>query len=367
MSETLFTAFIDDEGKPTKTTEDERKEEDEIKSNNLGQELLLKNRTFSFSLRELNDNNPIGSKTETLSPWKVFYAILPLLIIPNAPKDRLEEARMKSIDFLRKRQLKTGGFSGFPNDNVSLVTVIGAICGIMTIGKEEAYEIINRKALYDSIMALKMSDGSFRVSLGEENDIRSTFAALFICYYIDMLTPELIENVLEFTLSCRCYDGGFSPKPGMESHGGYTFCGVMILKLLNKLELLDFNKTIRWLSARQMEFAGGFNGRTNKLVDSCYTWWVGAPMRVISDYLKIPPFWDTESLTIYVLRVSQSIFGGFCDHPPSKRDQFHTVYSLSGLAIAGEREKYGFPIVDPFSGVPLELAEKMRNYFINHK
>ena len=329
--------------------------------------MLLKNRTFSYSLKELNTENPKGSKIETLSPWKVFYTILPLLIIPDAPKEKLEEARKKSIDFLRKRQLKTGGFSGFANDNINLITVLGAIDGIIAIGKEEAYEMIDRKALYDSIMSLKMSDGSFCVSLGEESDIRSTFAALFICYYIDMLTTELIKNVLEFTLSCRCYDGGFSPKPGVESHGGYTFCGVMILKMLNKLDLLDFNKTIRWLSARQMEFAGGFNGRTNKLVDSCYTWWVGAPMRVISEHLNIPPFWDTKSLTIYDLRVCQNILGGFCDHPPSQRDQFHTVYSLAGLVIAGEREKYGFPIVDPFSGVPLELAEKMRNYFKNNK
>ena len=26
---------------------------------------------------------------------------------------------------------------------------------------------------------------------------------------------------------------------------------------------------------RQMQFEGGFQGRTNKLVDGCYSWWQG--------------------------------------------------------------------------------------------
>lgn len=32
----------------------------------------------------------------------------------------------------------------------------------------------------------------------------------------------------------------------------------------------------QWSVERQMHFAGGFQGRTNKLVDSCYSFWMGA-------------------------------------------------------------------------------------------
>ena len=31
----------------------------------------------------------------------------------------------------------------------------------------------------------------------------------------------------------------------------------------------------RWTSARQMSYEGGFQGRTNKLVDGCYSFWQG--------------------------------------------------------------------------------------------
>jgi protein farnesyltransferase subunit beta len=38
--------------------------------------------------------------------------------------------------------------------------------------------------------------------------------------------------------------------------------------------------------ARQMRFEGGFQGRVNKLVDSCYSFWVGALFSIIHLVLK---------------------------------------------------------------------------------
>ncbi|CCW70131.1 unnamed protein product [Phytomonas sp. Hart1] len=46
----------------------------------------------------------------------------------------------------------------------------------------------------------------------------------------------------------------------------------------------------RWLANRQLSFEGGFNGRTNKLVDSCYAHWVGgsfALLRAAESYAKL--------------------------------------------------------------------------------
>lgn len=38
---------------------------------------------------------------------------------------------------------------------------------------------------------------------------------------------------------------------------------------------LDVARLISWLSSRQYAPEGGFSGRTNKLVDGCYSHWVG--------------------------------------------------------------------------------------------
>ena len=37
---------------------------------------------------------------------------------------------------------------------------------------------------------------------------------------------------------------------------------------------------VNWLVHRQMKLEGGFSGRTNKLVDSCYSFWQGGALAI---------------------------------------------------------------------------------------
>lgn len=41
--------------------------------------------------------------------------------------------------------------------------------------------------------------------------------------------------------------------------------------------IIDYKNLLRWLTQLQGNEVeiGGFKGRTNKLVDGCYSWWVG--------------------------------------------------------------------------------------------
>ncbi|VDK27630.1 unnamed protein product, partial [Anisakis simplex] len=85
-----------------------------------------------------------------------------------------------------------------------------------------------------------------------------------------------------------------------------------------------------------------FQGRTNKLVDSCYSFWQAAvfPMmqvelgkRSTSDTYEEP--FDAKALQEFVLVMAQDQEnGGFRDKPDKVRDLYHTCYALSGLAIA---------------------------------
>lgn len=49
---------------------------------------------------------------------------------------------------------------------------------------------------------------------------------------------------------------------------------------------LDIPRLIAWLSARQYAPEGGFSGRTNKLVDGCYSHWVGGCFPLIEACLN---------------------------------------------------------------------------------
>lgn len=81
-----------------------------------------------------------------------------------------------------------------------------------------------------------------------------------------------------FLLALLCnqtYEGGLGGEPGNEAHGGYTYCGLAAMALAGQLDALDLPRLTRWAVQRQGSLEGGFNGRTNKLVDGCYSFWQG--------------------------------------------------------------------------------------------
>ena len=91
--------------------------------------------------------------------------------------------------------------------------------------------------------------------------------------------------LIEFLfLKKKSYDYGIGQGPGEESHGGSTYCAISSLYLLNKLDegLLSKEQTLFWLISRQET---GFQGRANKPPDTCYSFWIGASLKV--KYLRV--------------------------------------------------------------------------------
>jgi protein farnesyltransferase subunit beta len=75
-----------------------------------------------------------------------------------------------------------------------------------------------------------------------------------------MLTPELTHGVAEYLLSCQTYEGGFGGEPFNEAHGGYNFCAIAGLCILNRGRDCDIAGQRSWLLERQMKLEGGFSG-----------------------------------------------------------------------------------------------------------
>ena len=365
---TLFSSTVDDEGKPTKTTEAKSAKNMSINFLRSKELEIFLHDHISYLSKIINQSRESRQWSEGGIPSLALYSLTPFPILGLDKSEKFPNVAHCVTTFLLHRKTKYGGFSGYTEDYPNTVINMLAIAAIAICGTEEAYQIIDKEPMYEMLLKLKNKDGSFAASIGMESDLRSTYSALVIASMLNMLTPELTENVVDFVKSCYNYDGGFSPIPHTESHGGYVHCGVGILHMLGHLDDININKTIRYIAMRQDEFSGGFNGRTNKLVDSCYSWWIGTAARILSEHTHAKEFWNVEAMTRYIVQCSQIHSGGFCDSPPDPPDPLHTCFALAGLCMLGNGDLIKEKLVelDTFVPVPKENIEKMREYFKTH-
>ena len=105
-----------------------------------------------------------------------------------------------------------------------------------------------------------------------------------------------------------------------------SFCGLAALLLLGKERLCNLEVLLVWAAARQMRCEGGFQGRTNKLVDACYSFWQGGIFPLLHKMLtespdpnvvaSLPQYWlfDQGALQEYILVCCQVIIYWSLDH-----------------------------------------------------
>lgn len=102
---------------------------------------------------------------------------------------------------------------------------------------------------------------------------------------------------------------------------------MVLFLLLISCRHLDVPLLVAWLSARQHAPEGGFAGRTNKLVDGCYSHWVGGCWPLLEAALNGPQsvskplkpttkgLYSREGLIRYILCCCQATRGGLRDKP----------------------------------------------------
>ncbi|KAL1924243.1 uncharacterized protein VTP21DRAFT_7278 [Calcarisporiella thermophila] len=289
-----------------------------------------------FLLRGINQLGQGYTSLDASKPWLMYWMLHSLDLLGfEIEKDIIE----RGISTIARMQNPDGGFGGGPGQTSHLAPTYAAVNSIAILGTEDAFRIINRDTLYAFLMRMKQEDGSFIMHEGGEVDVRGSYCALSVAALTNILTPELEENVAEFVASCQTYEGGIGACPGSEAHGGYNYCGMAALELLGKLYLLDFPRLLSWASQSQMNFEGGFQGRTNKLVDGCYSFWQGGVFPLLESELLRRNRWSEElygrdALQDYLLVCCQGGRGGMRDKPGKPVDYYHTCYCLSGLSTS---------------------------------
>ncbi|KAJ1811851.1 CAAX farnesyltransferase (FTase) subunit beta [Coemansia sp. RSA 2598] len=290
-------------------------------------------------IEAMMDGLPGGFKVlDASQPWFSLWCLNSLAILGVEIDDEL---RTRAIETLRPLQDPNGGFCGGNKQLPHLAGSFAAIMAIVIVGCEEAYRIVDRQAMYRWLMTMKNPDGSFSMHRDGETDVRGVYCAMVIASLLNIMTPELTSGSAEFVGRCQTCEGGIGPFPGVEAHGGYTLCGLAALEILDRMDVLNLTRLSRWMVARQMSFEGGFNGRTNKLVDGCYSYWVGGAFPLLQKALNRKAqddyLYDRAALQRYILACCQNTkkgMGGLRDKPGKSPDLYHTMYCLAGLSLA---------------------------------
>jgi protein farnesyltransferase subunit beta len=226
---------------------------------------------------------------------------------------------------------------------------------VSTPSSPSTYDSINRKNLWNFLGQLKQPDGGFNMTTGGEEDIRGAYCALIVLSLLDLPLelPEdaparkhgltnFTDKLGEWIGMCQAFDGGISAAPGNEAHGAYAFCGLGALAILGSPKdtlhkYLDMGRLVHWLSARQCAPEGGYNGRTNKLVDGCYSHWIGGCWAIVEAATPHAGLWNRDALARYILCAAQFSKGGLVDKPGKRPDAYHSCYNLAGLSAAQHR------------------------------
>jgi len=180
-----------------------------------------------------------------------------------------------TVDFLCRCQDPNGGYGGGPGQMPHLATTYAAVNSLVTIGGQTALASVNREKMLQFLLRMKDPSGGFRMHDAGEMDVRGCYTAIAVASMLKILVPSLVHNVANYIVSCQTYEGGIAGEPGAEAHGGYTFCGLATLVLINEAHRLDLPSLLDWVVFREGRVEGGFQGRTNKLVDGCYSFWQG--------------------------------------------------------------------------------------------
>ncbi|XP_022651789.1 protein farnesyltransferase subunit beta-like isoform X3 [Varroa jacobsoni] len=304
---------------------------------------LLRNKHTRFITRAILDGFPPSYQNlDASGPWLCYWTVHAMNLLGITLADSTKSAFVRYLNQCKHPQ---GGYGGGPRQIAHLAATYGAVNCLISLGTREAYDSIDREKLLPFLVRLHQSDGSFIMHEGGEVDVRGTYCALAVARLTNLLCEELTNKSAEFVLECQSYEGGFGGLPGLEAHGGYTFCSIAALAILEAVTRCDLPKLLNWLIMRQCPFEGGFNGRTNKLVDTCYSFWQAGAIPIVyralslnEKYVDALPvdkwLFNQRALQEYILACCQAPNGGLIDKPGKPADYYHTCYALSGLSIA---------------------------------
>ena len=327
----------------------------------------------------------------------LYFTVVGTDILGGLDKITMDHRRAIALYLARCQDKLSGGLQATPtaegSGEIEQPTVTLTHCGLHVLRTLGMMEVameefgLNLDAIAGFVGRCQNEDGSFGAFPGAaEQDVRFSYSAA-MCWYLakryQSRRPSWFDEVkaVAFVYRCQTHEGGFAGNPlgSPEAHCGMTYCAVATLRLLGaRMSTSGATPLCRYLLSRYGSHASdedemaaaavGFHGRPNKKCDTCYSFWIGGALRLLS----IEPLFDSDIGDLPELPTSASSLMSVCDMGYSVRftsmcqdlesygglgkysdvmaDPMHTCLGLKGLALTPEAESVGLRPVHPLYG-----------------
>uniref|UniRef100_A0A8D8PUR5 Geranylgeranyl transferase type-1 subunit beta n=1 Tax=Cacopsylla melanoneura TaxID=428564 RepID=A0A8D8PUR5_9HEMI len=211
----------------------------------------------------------------------------------------------------------------------NIALTYSALCTLLILGDDLSR--VNKKAVLHGVKALQEKSGSFKCTLADGDcDMRFVFCACAICFILNDWSGMDRACTIAFIMASLGFDGAFGQGPYLESHGGSTYCALASLTLMDRMDVMttkQIDRLKRWLINRQRT---SFQGRPNKPVDTCYTFWIGSSLAMLDSV-----DWVDEHRMVQAVLDTQHRTGGFSKwhRNDTVADIMHTYLGIAGLSL----------------------------------
>lgn len=243
-----------------------------------------------------------------------------------------------------------GGFRGSAShkldklsqyDPPSLSSTFFCICMLGLARDQSSLRALDRSAIHSYVKQCQAEDGNFTAlshtgKLLGEKSVRHLFTAVAILSLLGIDDETVHSRASKFILQCQAPDGGFGDSPdATESHAGLTYCCVCAVSLMGVALPVDKqDRLLGWLAHRQQP-SGGFNGRPNKLEDTCYSFWVMATLATMG---KLELVDHSLARQFLITETQDNLLGGFGKTPGSRADPLHSCLGLCALSLLDSKQ-----------------------------
>lgn len=259
-----------------------------------------------------------------------------------------------------------GGFYGYPhvkfesedldkrNNQPHLANTYVALIMLIILGDD--LRGVNRDSLRYTLRKCQLESGCFCCvnslsPIDSENDMRFVYCAASICYILDLWDAIDVEKMYQFILASQSFDGAFGICQESEAHGGCTYCATASLAMMGRLgDVPRLERLIDWCVKRQEL---GFQGRIEKPMDSCYSFWIGGSLKL----LDVQNFLNAPRCAEFLKKCESPVTGGFKKVPENPPDLLHSYFSICGLSLCG--------LLQPLN-VKLSLSERAFSCMAEH-